>query len=74
MKKADPVQPKKKENAMAKDDKPVEVENISCEMCLKEVPLSEAVSTEGTDYFAYFCGLECYEAWKAQKEKTPERK
>lgn len=58
---------------MATNGKPVEVKNISCEMCLKEVPLSAAVSSEGTDYFAYFCGLECYEAWQAQKEKAPEK-
>lgn len=37
---------------------------ISCEMCLREVPRSEAAVPEATDYVVYFCGLACYEQWK----------
>ena len=37
---------------------------VACEVCLREVPLSEAMAAECTDYFTYFCGLECYEQWK----------
>lgn len=39
---------------------------ISCEMCLKEVPVSEASIEEAADYVAYYCGLECYAQWKNQ--------
>jgi hypothetical protein len=39
-------------------------EKVSCEVCLTEVPKSEARSAEGRDYVLYFCGLDCYEAWR----------
>ncbi|MDT4876593.1 hypothetical protein FQZ97_1120390 [compost metagenome] len=61
-----------KECAMATTDKPVEIEKISCEICRKEVPLSEATVPEASDYFVHFCGLECYEAWKRRAEQTQE--
>lgn len=54
---------------MTKHDKPVEVERVSCEICMEEVPISEATVPEATDYVVYFCGLECYEKWKNQREK-----
>jgi hypothetical protein len=38
----------------------------SCAVCEHEVPLSEAVVREASDYMAYFCGLECYERWRKQ--------
>lgn len=47
--------------------KPVEVKHVSCEICLKEVPVVEAIVPEATDYFVHFCGLECYEKWKNQR-------
>lgn len=37
---------------------------VSCEICLKEIPASEAKSAEGQDYFIHFCGLECYDMWR----------
>jgi hypothetical protein len=37
-----------------------------CMVCEQEVPLSEAVVREASDYMAYFCGLECYERWRKQ--------
>ena len=46
----------------ADDDK------VACSVCLKEVPVSEAVSEEATDYVVHFCGLDCYEKWKKQEE------
>ncbi|MDP1606208.1 MAG: DUF3330 domain-containing protein [Rhodocyclaceae bacterium] len=58
---------------MTTNDKPVEVKRVSCEMCLKEVPLSEAVVPEATDYFVHFCGLECYELWKDQDAKSKDQ-
>ena len=47
-------------------DKPLEVERVACEMCLKEVPKSEAAVPEAREYLVYFCGLDCYEKWKSQ--------
>lgn len=47
-----------------------EVEQVSCDICLKEIPLSEAVIPEAADYVAHFCGLECYTKWK-QKSDHP---
>lgn len=39
---------------------------VSCEVCLKSIPVAESQSTETEDYVAYFCGLDCYELWKNQ--------
>ncbi len=39
----------------------LEPEKIACEVCLKEIPISEAVSTKATDYIMYYFGLDCYE-------------
>lgn len=59
---------------MTTSDKPepVPVEHVACEICLKEVPLSEAIVPEATDYVAHFCGLDCYDKWKSQQGKTDE--
>ena len=51
---------------MTKDDKQIDVELVACDVCLKEVPKSEAVVPEAIDYVAHFCGLNCYEKWKSQ--------
>ena len=55
---------------MTTHDKPIEPESVKCEVCLKEVPVSEATVPEASDYFVHFCGLECYEKWKEQGDKT----
>jgi hypothetical protein len=52
-----------------KSDLP-EVEKVSCSICRKEVPLSEAKTPEAVDYVTHFCGLECYEQWKQQSERS----
>lgn len=54
---------------MKTNDKPVKVEQVACEICLREVPLTEAIVPEAADYVAHFCGLECYQEWKNQREK-----
>lgn len=54
---------------MATSDKPVEVPRVSCEECLKEVPVTEAMIPEAADYFVHFCGLECYEKWRSRGGK-----
>ncbi|MBE0474866.1 DUF3330 domain-containing protein [Rhodoferax sp.] len=55
---------------MTRHDKPVELESVQCDVCMKEVPVSEATVPEATDYVVHFCGLECYEKWKAQGKET----
>ncbi|NDP37206.1 MAG: DUF3330 domain-containing protein [Rhodoferax sp.] len=59
---------------MTTSDKPepVQVEQVACDICLKEVPLSEAIVPEATDYVAHFCGLDCYDKWKSQQGKIDE--
>jgi hypothetical protein len=47
---------------------------INCEICLKEVPQSEAKSTEAEEYIIWFCGLECYEKWRNAKDNPKEKK
>jgi len=47
-------------------EKPAESEVVQCEICLKEIPASEAQSAEAEDYIAHFCGIECYDRWKKQ--------
>jgi hypothetical protein len=46
-----------------------EPDKISCEVCFKEIPISEAKSVKATDYIMYYCGLDCYDKWKKQKEE-----
>jgi hypothetical protein len=33
---------------------------------MKEVPISEAIVPEATDYIAHFCGVDCYDKWRKQ--------
>ena len=57
----------------AKNQTPVE--QVSCEVCLKEVPASEAKNAETDDYVAHFCGLECFEQWqKKQADSETDQK
>lgn len=51
---------------MAEESKIAVPERVPCEVCLKEVPGSEALVAEVEDYVAYFCGLDCYEKWKKE--------
>ncbi len=55
---------------MSADVEHMQIEQVACEICLKEVPRSEAVVSEAADYVAYFCGLDCYGKWKDQGDKT----
>lgn len=43
-----------------------EIELVECEVCLREIPVSETISEEVSDYVTYYCGLDCYEKWKKQ--------
>ena len=53
---------------MTEHDKPEETKNVECEICLKEIPKSEAKVAEATDYVVHFCGLECYDKWRKESE------
>jgi len=59
---------------MTTSNKPVEVGRVACNVCLKEVPISEAKVAEATDYVVHFCGLECYDKWKNQRGKPDQVK
>ena len=48
---------------MTPSDKPGDATLVSCEVCLKEIPKSEATVAEAVDYFVYFCGSDCYQKW-----------
>ena len=39
---------------------------VACDVCLKEIPRSEAKVEEASDYVAYFCGLPCFEKWQQE--------
>jgi len=45
-----------------------EERKIACEVCLKEIPKSVALSEEAADEVYHFCGADCYEKWKAKPE------
>lgn len=47
---------------------------VSCEICLKSIPVSEARHAETDDYVAYFCGLDCYDLWIKQQALEEEGK
>ena len=50
-------------------DKPEAPDTIACSICRKEVPLSEAFTTEAEDYVLYFCGIECFDQWHKEAEQ-----
>jgi len=39
---------------------------VSCEICMKEIPVSEAKSDEASDYVVFYYGLDCYKVWSEQ--------
>lgn len=48
--------------------------HISCDVCMDQIPLSESISDEARDYIVHFCGLDCYQQWKTQKEAEEHKK
>lgn len=38
--------------------------HVPCSVCQHEIPWSTAAWREGSDYVAYFCGLDCYDRWR----------
>lgn len=53
-------------NTMQDSGETVESVRVACKICLDEIPLSEAQIEEASDYVLYFCGLECYQIWRAR--------
>lgn len=51
---------------MPKDSEPTK--QIACEICKKEVPLSEAYTSEAKDYVIHFCGMKCFAEWRDQAD------
>ena len=53
-------------------DKPIpkEPENVSCDVCLTEIPESVAMSSEGDEYAQHFCGIACYDKWRDKDESS----
>lgn len=49
-------------------DLKVAAERARCSMCKKEIPISEAIVPEATDYVVSFCGLTCYDKWRRQPD------
>ena len=47
---------------------PKEPKQVSCKICLAEIPDSVAMSSEGDEYTQLFCGIECYEKWRDNDE------
>ena len=41
---------------------------VSCEVCLEQIPSSEAHMEEANDYVMYFCGLDCYKVWREKSD------
>lgn len=49
--------------------RPDQAEIIQCDICMKEIPASEARSAEAQDYVRHFCGLECFDRWSKQDSR-----
>lgn len=47
--------------------KPTEVEKLSRDICMREIPKSELGVSEADDYILYYCGTEYY-AEQAKRE------
>ena len=48
-------------------NKSTAIKTVPCEICLKEVPRSEAKVVEVDDYVLYFCGLDCFGKWQEKE-------
>lgn len=55
---------------MTENDNSKDNNLVPCEICMKEVPRSEAKVEEASDYFLYFCGLDCYKNWQKENGKN----
>ena len=58
---------------MSGPDKNETAETVPCEVCMKEVPVSDAQIEETDDYVRHFCGLDCYKKWRGQAESKQDK-
>lgn len=42
-------------------------QSVFCDVCLKRVPKSDALTDEAPDHVAYFCSATCYERWRGER-------
>jgi hypothetical protein len=50
--------------------KPHDEEKVACASCMKDIPLSAAISSEAAGYTVYFCGTDCFSEWNRQAERS----
>lgn len=55
---------------MISDTLSVPLARVPCDVCQHDIPLSEAVVAEATDYVVYFCGLDCYDRWRSRRDAS----
>ena len=48
--------------------RPEPEELVACEICLKEIPASAAKHEEAQDYVVHFCGIDCFDKWKENRQ------
>jgi hypothetical protein len=56
---------------MTTNDTTVAPQRVKCKVCMKEIPLSEAVVPEAVDYVTHICRVQRYDKWRYQPV-TPE--
>jgi len=54
---------------MSANPMPIELETLSCELCPKKIPVSEAKSSAATDQALYCCRLDLYQQQPTQAAK-----
>ena len=54
---------------MREPEIPSDPDILPCNVCLKEIPVSEALNEEAVDYVLHFCGLECYAKWEKHRNE-----
>lgn len=51
--------------------KPIEVEKLGQDICMREIPKSELGISEADDYILHFCGTEYYAQHAKDSQKDP---
>lgn len=51
----------------------ISLQQISCQVAITEIPISEVVNDEATDYVIYFFGLDCYDEWRQLSKRKKDR-
>lgn len=49
-----------------------ETSMLSCCVCCQAIPVDAALTAEGADYVAYFCGLSCYQRFVTRSANVSE--